>query len=208
MHPYLLRLGVRREVREFFAPYFHSDAGGNLLFDYGDATEYFGLVYHRIPVSENCWLAGNPDFNMISLVFICSSAMEAIAFYHFRYAFYPQPERLLFLSVGTRPNISQFRWIIENLPGKQYLLVFGNSLLDKAGEVVTAAALAEMPLTLTFINEEVQVRFRLKEYLITAKAFSLNAIEKLSGRRFAAKTARAKNSADYLTQLKSAAFNH
>ncbi len=208
MHPYLTRLGVRREVREYFAPHFYDDTGGNLLFDYGDAVEHFGFAFHRIPVSEKCWLAGNMDFNMISRVFICSSAMEAISFYHTRYAFYPQPQRLLFLSVGTKPNSSQFSWILENLRGKEFLLVFGNSLLDKAGEVLTAAALAKMPLELTMVNDAVQVRFRFKEYRVPGPAFSLSALEKLSGYRFAVKTARAKNSADYLTQLKSAAFNH
>jgi hypothetical protein len=207
MHPYLTRLGIRQEVQEFFAPYY-GDEVGNLLFNYGDAAEQFGFAFHRIPVSENCWLAGNLNFNMVSRVLICSSAMEAISFYHFKYAVYPHSDNLLFLSLGMRPNTSQFRWISANLPGKEYFLVFGNSLLDKAAELKTAAALLKVPLIISVIADEVNIHFRLKEYVIPLTAFSLSSFEKLSGYRFKIKTARSKNGDSYFEQLKDAALNH
>jgi hypothetical protein len=68
--------------------------------------------------------------------------MEAVAFYHFKYAVYPQPWRILFLSVGSQPNPAQFRWIAEELPVRDYRLAFGDTLPDKAGELITAAALS------------------------------------------------------------------
>jgi len=208
MHPYLTRLGVRPEVQEFFAPFYMEDVQGNLLFDYGDATEHYGFAFHRVPVSENCWLAGNPDLNLVSKVFICSSAMEAIAFYHFRYADYPQPQCILFLSVGTQPNPAQFRWIAEVLSGRDYRLVFGDPLPDRAGELITAAALSKLPLKISINENHVLVEFRLKLYRMSLTAFSLHAFEKLSRYRFGVRTLRPKNVDSYFSQLKSASFNH
>jgi hypothetical protein len=208
MHSYLTRLGIRREVQEFFAPFYTEDVQGNLLFDYGDVAEHYGFAFHRIPVSENCWLAGNLDFNLVSKVFIFSSAMEAIAFYHFKYVTYPQPERILFLSLGCHPNPAQFRWIDQRLPGRDYRLVFGDTLPDKAGELVTAAALAKLPLKISFNENLVIIEFRLKLYRISLAAFSLHTFEKLSGYRFGIRTLRPKTGDSYFSQLKSAAFNH
>ena len=208
MHPYFTRLGIRKEVQTFFAPFCGGDEHGNIVFNYGDAAEHFGIAFHRIPVSEHCWFAGNPDFNLVSHVFICSSAMEAIAFYNYRYAVYPNQERMLFLALGSKPNAPQFRWIAENLAGKNYRLVFGDTLLDKAGELITAAALSKLPLSVVINKEQVAIQFRLKEYLLPIATFSLNAFEKVSGYRFAIRTAGPKSSESYFLQLKSAAFNH
>ena len=208
MHPYLSRLGIRCEVQEYFAPFYKSDEQGNLVFDYGDAVEHYGFAFHRVPVSELCWMAGNKEFNLVSRVFICSSAMEAIAFYQFKYSVYPYPENLLFLSIGTRPAGCQLRWISENLQGRAFQLVFGNSLLDKVGELVTAAAFSKLPLDVTINTAEVTIYFRLKRYVIPVTTFSVNALEKLSGYRFPVRSARTKNSDSYFSQLKSIAFNH
>jgi len=208
MNPYLTRLGIRPEVQEFFAPFYIEDVQGNLLFDYGDAVEHYGFAFHRIPVSENCWLAGNLDFNLVSRVFICSSAMEAVALYHFKYAVYPQTGRILFLSLGCQPNPAQFRWIAEVLPGRDFRLAFGDTLPDKAGELITAAALAKLPLKVSFNQNLVNIEFRLKLYKMPLAAFSLLGFEKLSGYRFGVSALRPRNSDSYFSQLKSAAFNH
>jgi len=208
MHSYLTRLVVRPEVQQYFAPFYLEDRQGNLLFDYGDALEHYGFTFHRIPVSENCWLGGNPDFNLVSHVFICSSAMEAMAFYHYKYSVYPQADRLLFLALGSYPNACQFRWIAENLPGKDYRLVFGNTLLDRVGELVTAAALSRLPLNVRISEDQVTIQFRLKEYKIAIATFSLSAFERRSGYRFAIKTERPKDAESYFSQLRSAALNH
>jgi len=208
MHPYLTRLGVRQEVQEFFAPYYYTDEQCGLLFDYGDAAEHFGFAFHRIPFSENCWLAGNMNFNMVGKVFICSSAMEAISFYHFNYSFYPCPDNLLFLSVAARPNAGQLRWINENLSGRDCQLVFGNGLLDKVGELKTAAGLLKVPLNISVTTDDVHIHFRLKAYVLPIAEFSLNAFEKLAGYRFKIKTARSKSSGSYFAQLQAAALNY
>src|SRR5437868_1550822 len=99
MHPYLTRLGVRTEVQRFFEPF--TDVGEKgLLFNYGDAVEHYGFAFHRIPVSRNFWIAGNLNFAMVSQVVICSSAMEAVAFFHYHFTRFRCADNLLFLSGG------------------------------------------------------------------------------------------------------------
>lgn len=207
MHPYLMRLGVRPEVQEFFEPHFRAHEDSGLVFNYGDALEHYGFAFHRVPFSDNHWMAGNTNFNMVSRVFLCSSAMEAIAFYHYHYASYPHFENLLFISLGITPNNNQFRWLYENLPGKQFRLVFGSGLLERAGDLKTAAALMGLPLNLTIGGDQVVIQFRLKTYKMPADSFSLSAFEKLSGCRFRVKTMRPKNGGSYFGQLQAAAFN-
>jgi hypothetical protein len=189
---------LRAEVREFFA----LEENESFIFDYGDAVETFNGKYHRIPFSECCWLAGNRNFNLVSKVIICSSAMEAVAFYHFHYYDYPQPERIVFLSLGLRPNNAQFRWINSNLAGKHFTLVFGNTMLDKAAELVIAAALSKKPLNIKFTAELAIIHFRRKTYYMPLVELSLGAFDKLSGFRFSVKTNSPKHYDNYFTQWK------
>ena len=58
MHPYLTRLGVLPEVQALFEDSYHTAGHGDLIFDYGDAVEHYGMAFHKIPVSNHCWLAG------------------------------------------------------------------------------------------------------------------------------------------------------
>ena len=146
-HPYLTHLGVRQEVQDFFAPFIRSDNNNNLLFDYGDVVEHFGMAFHRIPVSENFWIAGSTNFSTVSQVVICSSAMEAIAFFHYNYYRCSRPGQLLFLSTGTQPMAEQFLWLRNNLADKEFLLVFGDDLLGRIAALKTAAAIRALPLS-------------------------------------------------------------
>lgn len=133
MHPYLTRLGVRPEVQVFFGPYFQSGKQGHLVFNYGDAAEHFGLAFHRIPVSENCWQAGCRGFNRVSLVVICSSAMEAIAFYDFKYSVYTMPDSLLFIAVGTRPIATNSGGLTKTWREKNIFLFLERSCSTRLG---------------------------------------------------------------------------
>jgi hypothetical protein len=207
MHPYLTRLGVRQEVQDFFEPFIRSDNNNKLLFDYGDAIEHFGMAFHRIPVSGNFWMAGSTNFSTIGHVIICSSAMEAIAFFHYNYYRLSQPGQLLFLSTGTLPGAEHFRWLRDNLAGKDFLLVFGDDLLGRIAALKTAAAIRALPLSASVFNELVIIGFRLKEFTIPADVFTLHVFEKLSGYRFKMKTAGTAKFGSYLAQLKAASFN-
>jgi len=207
MHPYLTKLGVRPEVQEFFGNYYKPDSFGDLVFPYGTDMEHFGLAFHKVPDTNELWVAGNPNICQVRQVIIGSSAMEAVAFLHFNYMAFRQTDNLLFLSTGTKPRPGHLQWIRDNLQGKIISFVFSNDLLGRVCDLKIAAAIRALPLSVAYQNDGISVRFKLKTYHFTEEEISLNAFEKKCGYRFLIKTYKAKKHNSYLTWLKEK-FNH
>ena len=207
MHPYLTKLGVRPEVQDFFYPYFTSDAAGNLVFNYHDSIEHFGFAFHRVPVAEHFWIAGNTDFHMIRQVFVCGTAMDAIAYLSLNFSSFNHIENLLFLATGVKPNRDQMRWISEHLSSKIFSLIFNRDILGRVCDLKTATAIRRIPVAVGIANEQVIINFRNQQYIFSQEQFSLNAFEKASGYRFNTRTLKPKNFDSYLDQLKKKAFN-
>jgi len=197
MHPYLQRLGVLPEVQSFFQPYWllgHND----LVFSYGNSSEHYGIAFHRIPITEELWIAGNQA--TARHVFICGSAMDAIAWLHYNLANINQTDNLLIVSLGASPCKTQINWINENLNNKQFHLIFGRDSLGSCCDLKIAAGLRKMPLTITASEQRLIVRFRMRDYLFDE--LSLNAFEKASGYRFNIPAHKPKTANTYFEQLK------
>lgn len=78
---------------------------GNLVFDYSTGqSEYFGLEFHTVPTSGGYWASKSIELNLIREIFVCSSAMEAIAFLYFNAHHYNRQDELLFLAIAPRYN--------------------------------------------------------------------------------------------------------
>ena len=197
MHPFLTKLGVAPVVQDYFAPYFITDIEGNLVFSYGDEAEHFGFAFHRVP-ANGFWQAGNSNLSMIRYVFLCDSAMEAISFFSLNYHSFRQIDQCLF--IAGNPAFK--------LPGKSCSLIFGKDILGKVRDLVTAAKIRNMPLSVLLTENDVQIYFRQKKYDIPHQSFSLSAFEKLSGYRFNLRICKPKNNDCWLDQLKTTTFNH
>jgi hypothetical protein len=206
MQPLLARLGIRREVQEFFSPYYSDDSSGNLVFPYGRRSETYGMAFHHVPATENYWLAGS-DLAFAREIFICGSAMEAIAWLHIHYRAYTQTDNLLFLSTGTRPCSEHFRWLKQGIKGKRICLLLGNDLLGRVCDLRTAAALRNQPAAVSLDNKNVFVTFRSKTYSCSRELFSLNAFEKQSAYRFHVRTLKPKTANSWLDLVRCGAFN-
>ena len=197
MHPFLTKLGVAPAVQDFFEPYFITDIEGNLVFSYGDEAEHFGFAFHRVP-PKGFWLAGSSNSAMIRFVFICESAMEAISYFSLNYHSFRQIEQCLFIAGDPA----------FKLPGKSCSLIFGKDILGKGRDLITAAKIRNMPLSLLLTDNRVQIRFRQKNYDILQQSFSLSAFEKLSGYRFNLRICKPKKYDCWLDQLKTTTFNY
>jgi hypothetical protein len=206
MHAYLTRLGVDEEVQRFFAPYYRSDNGGNLIFDYKGETETFGFAFHRIPVTNHLWLAGNENPRIAGQVFICSSAMEAIAFLALRKMAFPDISRLLFIAVGAAISDRQLEWLISSVAEKKYTLLFANDFLGKVADLKIAAGIRRIPVSVWEQEDLTAINFRYQNYTIDTISFSLNTVEKLTGHRFGVRTIKPKGYLTFFEQLKSGAF--
>jgi hypothetical protein len=206
MHPYLKRLHVRPEVQEFFAPFYNSDAAGNMVFAYGIECEAYGLAFHRLPAANALWMAGQQNFHLVTQVFICASAMEAISLLHYKFAAFPNLDSLLFLAVGSRINPAQIEWLNASLAEKKYTLAYGNDFLGKVLSLKIAAGIRKVPVAVYEQEGICTVCFRNKNYHIPTAEFSLNKVEKLTGYRFGIRTLKPKGCDTFFEQLKASAF--
>jgi hypothetical protein len=196
MHPFLTKLGVSPLVQDFFEPWYTTDETGNLVFSYGEEAEYFGFAFHRVP-QHGCWFVGHANLSMISHVFICDSAMEAICYLNLHAHAFRWPERCLFIA-GDPP---------VKLAGKTCFLIFSKDILGRIRDLKTAALIRCLPLSVVLAEAKVQIRFRQKTYEVPQHAFSLSGFEKLSGYHFGFQVCKPKNANCWLDQLKSDIFN-
>jgi len=194
MHPYLQRLGVLPEVQSFFEPYW-LDGHRDLVFNYGNATEHYGIAFHRVPVTEELWVAGNQA--TARHVVICGSAMDAISWLNVHDAGCYRTNNLLLVSTGASPCKMQIEQVI---PNRQYHLVFSKDNAGVTCDLKVASWLRNMPLTVSSIEHQLCVRFRMKDYLFDE--LSLSALEKASGYRFNIPAHKPKTANTYFEQLK------
>ena len=108
---------------------FRTDILGDLLFDYHNGqSEYFGAKGHLVPPDGGFWSSRSVDLNIISQVYICSSAMEAIAFLYFNAARFNRQREILFIAIG--PRYTYPVELFKQLGKVRINLVLGNSLID------------------------------------------------------------------------------
>src|ERR1700744_1744799 len=201
MHPYLTRLNILAEVQDFFSPFHDTDGRGNLCFNYGNDTEIYGLAYHRVPATSQCWIAGPRNFALVRQVIICSSAMEAFAWLTCHINAYRSLDYLLFIATGSRITHEKLTWVRNELPGHKYGLLFGNDLLGKICDLKAAAALHGLAVKISGEQNGLSIHFRYRCFRMDHQLFSLNAFSRLSGFRFGVQTLKPAHYCNWLDQL-------
>lgn len=202
MHPFLTRLGIRKEVQLFFQPFCGNDADGNLLFTYGSDSECYGLAFHRVPETDMLWMAGNPNLSEVKRVFVCASAMEAIAYLSVRFSAFNRLDQLFFVSTGARPDKEQIGWLSSNLPGKRFTLVYGKDILGRVSDVKMAAGISRIPVAVFITADGVLTHYRSQSLVFPQEQFSLSLFEKRSGLRLRVATEKPKGFDTFFDQLK------
>lgn len=201
IHPYLTKLGVWDEVQNFFREAIIIDNNADLLFSYDDCVETYGLAFHRIPVTDGIWTAGNNDYALIRQVFVCASAMDAIAFLHFHRKNFTHLDHLLFVATGLRPCKKQSDWIRFNFPNRIISLLLSNDLPGRIADLKIAAWLQRLFPTVTLSGDQLNIRLLYHDYQFDPDNFSLNRFEKESGQRLRCRTFKPKQSATWADQL-------
>lgn len=206
MHAYLTRLGIRPEVQRFFRQFYSSDDLGNLVFAYSEALEHFGFAFHRVPVTDGFWLAGNLQFSQVRLVILSASALDAVSWLNKKAAAFPQTENLLFVSLGAAVSNAQMLWVREHLGRKQFRLLFGRDVLGRMVDLKLAAAIKGWPLSVYLgAGEQVLVCFRQHHFSFRQENFSLATFEKAAGIRFGVSTYKPKVHNSFFDELKAEA---
>ncbi|WP_147243646.1 hypothetical protein [Pedobacter miscanthi] len=122
-------LSAAREICESYAFSFRTDISGTLIFDYNSGlSEHFGKDGHLIPISAGFWCSRMVDLNIVRQVFVCLSAMDAIAFLHFNAGRFNRSEELLFIAINPGRNYPQE--LSKELRKAKINVLLGNDLLD------------------------------------------------------------------------------
>lgn len=201
MHPYLTKLDVREEVQLFFEPFYHGDTAGNLVFFYGDQTEHYGIAWHRVPRAIHWWQAGTEQ-QSYKRVFICASAMEAVAFLAINFHRFRAIDDLLFIALGTSPSPESFGLLRAQFKDKTISLVFGRDLLGRLMEIQLATAVRGYRLSFRYQRaERFEICYQDRVYVFSEGKLTLNAFEKASGLRCGIRTYKPKGFNTFLEQL-------
>ena len=193
-NPFLERLGIRPEVQSFFKSSLNI-ACESLIFKYGNSLEHAGPGFHRIPVTEELWTAG--EFALARHIFICGSAMDAISWLHFHHHAY-HTQNFFFAAVGASPCKNQIESLLR--PGKQYHLVFSNDQLGAICDLKVASFIRKKPLKIIAHEHQYIVTFKSKNYRLVH--LSLNALEKAARFHFNIPVSKPKQFNTYFEQLK------
>jgi len=192
VNPLLTALGVPGQVQAFFNIH-------ELLFNYGGDFEHYDSGFHRVPTTQNLWLAGK---DLASEVIITSTALEAIAYLSVNLHRYADLDTLTFMAIGNLPHPGQMNWIRTNYAKCKFTLVFGKDLLGKLADITVAAGLKNKTVTLQRSDIQIQIMFSNRLYGFDQDHLSLNAFEKVSGLRSGVRTSKPKEFDTYLDQLK------
>lgn len=193
MNVLLTRLGVPPEIQAFF------DVADELFFDYGDAYEHYGDGFHKIPTTQNLWLAGSAA---ASNVIITYSAMEAIAFITLNRHRYPRLEQLAFIAIGNRLHTEQSNWIRQNFPKRKVTLVFGKDLVGYITDIKLSAAIKNIPIRIIYKDTEIHIYRDKCLHVFNQEQISLHLFQEAFGIRPRFRTGKPVQTLTFLDQLK------
>jgi voltage-gated potassium channel Kch len=193
MNALLTRLGVPPEIQAFF------NASAELSFNYGDTNEHYGDGIHKVPTTQNLWVAGNET---ASNVIITYSAMEAIAFITINRQRYPNLEQLAFIAIGNKLQPEQVNWIMQNFHKRRFTLVFGKDLIGHITDIKLAAGLKNITIRVFHANHTVMI-YRYDELrFFEDERLSLHAFQQAFGLRGRICTRKPIKTLTFLDQLK------
>jgi len=199
VNPLLTKLGIRREVQEFFQHSFKYE-DNILIFPYGKANECFSIDFHHIPVTDSFWSAGDQNYHNIREIIICSSAMEAIAFLTYHFQFYRTVDHLFFISLGILPKQRHFQFIQSNFKNKKIGMAMGSDFLGRVADLKMVAGILNEVIEIYYMPENMLiVNFRGKKFDFSPDSLTLNSLEKRSGFRSHFRTFKVKTAENFLS---------
>jgi hypothetical protein len=183
----LEKLGVPKNVRLFFEPFYRLLRDGSLLLPFGDEAEHFSLAFHKVPSAVIPWTAGNGP-----LVFISHSAMECIAFLSCYSHAYPIFGKLQFIATGNYFNGLQ-------VSSGKITLLFGRDILGRLTDIKVSTSLRNKSAPIFYRGDEL---FEVSGHPFTASELTLNTFETTLGLRSGIRTIKPRGFNTFLEQLK------
>jgi hypothetical protein len=165
-------VSAARDICVSFGFSYRADISGRLIFDYNSGlSERFGKDDHLIPISAGFWCSRIVDLNIIREVFICLSAMDAVAFLHFNAARFNRSDELLFIAISPSYNYPEE---VFKLLGKVKInILLGNDLIDVLRAIRFCMEYRGIKVYFILQDELVVFRFTERIFFISQHRLSL-----------------------------------
>ncbi len=179
------------------------DDNGTLHFVFSDGvSESLHEGRHQLAKSSGIWYRP-PDLFAVSRLYICSSAMEALAFAVLQHGKLADLDQSCWMVFGLNCRIPHA--IPEFCFGRKVNLLFGRDLLDVLRAVKICVALKGFTVRFHLRGDNLACRFRGRSHLFSVEGFSLSRFKQATGIRDYSKMMRPLGADSFLDQLR---FGH
>jgi len=173
---------------------------GKLDFVFSDGiSESFHLGQHQMGISSGIWYS-SPGLLTCGSVYVCSSAIEAVAF--------------TVLMGKKLADLDQYCWIVFGLNcplpaivpefcfGRKINLLFGRDLLDVLRAVKICVSLKGFSVQFRLCEDRLSCRFRGRSYTFPVEGFSLSRFKQATGFRDHSSMKRPLGADSYFDQMR------
>ncbi|RYG00360.1 MAG: hypothetical protein EOO02_15075 [Chitinophagaceae bacterium] len=191
---------MRAVLERYFKGTYVSGHDGKLEFVFSDgASESFHLGKHRVAISSGVWYS-SLGLSTRNSLYICSSAMEAVAF--------------VLLQDSKLADLDQSCWIVFGLNcplpgavpefcfGPKINLLFGRDLLDVLRAVKICVSLKGFSVHFRLFEDQLSCRFRGRSYIFPVEGFSLSRFKQATGFRDYSSMKRPPGADSYFHQMR------
>ncbi|MDP9079956.1 MAG: hypothetical protein M3O71_21225 [Bacteroidota bacterium] len=196
MRSFLEGLEINQKVQSFFKKHLVQTCEDAVFKQY-NYFEHVSHDFHRIPLTEATWQAGNPE--LASDIVICGSAMDAIAWLHFNQHKFKTLDSIFFIATGAIPT-NIFAAPLQKHTSKKIHLLYSNDPLGAICDIKTASFIRNTPVKILAEKEKFIVTFRAKTFVL--EQLSLHVLEKAARFHFNIRTHKPKKHNTFYEQLK------
>jgi hypothetical protein len=192
---------IHAVLERYFKGTYERDYDGKLDFVFSDGvSESFHSGKHQMAISSGIWYSSSGLLTGNSL-YVCSSAMEAVAF--------------AVLQDAMLANLDHFCWIAFGLDcqlpggvpefcfGSKIHLLFGRDLLDVLLMVKICVSLKGFLVHFWLFEDQLSCHFRGRSYIFHVEGFSLSRFKQATGFRDYSSVKRPQGADSFLDRLRS-----
>lgn len=151
--------------------------------------EYWSDAMHRIPASQEMWLANATYPDLITDLYIGCSAADLVCFTSQRpQGLLKHPEQLAYAALGLLPNTQQVNHLKALFPFARWHLLFTPDLLGKIADASIAAWLKTNRVSFRLSADRITARYRDRLFQFEPDSFSLHRFELATGMRSGVRT--------------------
>ncbi|WP_207423788.1 hypothetical protein [Desertivirga brevis] len=196
MHPFD-SLGLAAKVVTFFEPFFHYAEDLSILFAYYSqsdiAFETFISGKVRSVATRGIWQACPTHPRCVRDLYLFPSAMEALAFFHYKTSLLSEGSEIAAVSTGILPHKEQVLLLKERYKEAKLHLVCPSDLAGRIADCKIALWAKGLNAFFHCDRDSLLIEFGGRNLLLPGSMLSLSSFQKQAGLKFSLRTHKPRN---------------